>query len=111
MRTAPGSAVRAPESFSTTSAATADGPGNPYGNDGCAYCVLANKARHPLTGSDGDVSDRLLPVLDALTQTASPYKQIHWIENGPNALLRWLSQQNTQRRHLVRQCAVQVVSR
>jgi hypothetical protein len=51
--------------------------GNPYGHDGCAYCVLANKARHLLTGSDGAVSDQLLPVLDALTQTASPYKQIH----------------------------------
>jgi len=61
--------------------------GNPYGHDGCAYCVLANKARHLLTGSDGEVTDQLLPVLDALTQTASPYKQIHWIEKSPNARL------------------------
>jgi hypothetical protein len=61
--------------------------GNPYGHDGCAYCVLANKARHLLTGSDGEVCDQLLPVLDALTQTASPYKQIHWIEKSQNARL------------------------
>jgi len=61
--------------------------GYPYGHDGCAYCVLADKVRHLLTGPDGTISNQLLPVAVALAQTDSPFKQIHWLTASPNARL------------------------
>jgi hypothetical protein len=45
--------------------------GYPYGHDGCAYCVLAEKVRHLLSGPDGTISSQLLPVAEALAQTDS----------------------------------------
>jgi hypothetical protein len=61
--------------------------GYPYGHDGCAYCVLAEKVRHLLSGPDGTISSQLLPVAEALAQTDSPFKQIHWLKASPNARL------------------------
>ncbi|WP_156370935.1 XRE family transcriptional regulator [Nocardia arizonensis] len=61
--------------------------GNPYGREGCAHCVLADRVHELLASPDGQVSSELWPLVDALTRTQSPFKQIHWIKNSPNAHL------------------------
>jgi hypothetical protein len=61
--------------------------GNPYGRDGCAYCVLTDRARDLLAGPDGEVLPQLRPLANALARTQSPFKQIQWIKDSPNARL------------------------
>lgn len=59
--------------------------GNPYGSNGCAYCVLADRVDEFLTGVDGAVTSQLRPLVDAFTRVPDPFRAIQWISYSPNA--------------------------
>jgi hypothetical protein len=61
--------------------------GNPYGNNICAYCVLADRVEELLTGDGGRVTSQLQPLVDAFTRVPDPYRAIRWISRSPNAKL------------------------